>query len=247
MLDPIDRIANARDGLDRAAQRFERANDRRETVSGADESGQVTVRMSPDGVVQDILIDAHWTTRLAPEKLGGAVLEAHMNAGIAGAEEWGRALAEEVDGPEPRTRPLPPTSESVYARLDQVASPAALAQRSEASLQAMVDLLTAVNRDVDRVSAEATALAQRTLVGEAKGAKVTVNGTGVVIGVEVDPEWARATSAANLSARLVGAYQAARRQARAHTVEELVSASSIGELQRLAADPHALAERLQLT
>lgn len=247
MLDPIDRIANSRDGLDRAAQRFERADARRETVSGADASAQVMVRMTPDGIIQDLLIDPHWTGRLAPEEIGGAVEEAYLNASIESAEEWGRALAEEVDGPVPQTRPLSPASDSIYSQLDQIVSPEALARRSDASLQAMVELLAAVNADLDRVSADAVALAGRTLVGEAQGAKVTVNGTGVLTGVDIDPDWARATNAANLSTRIIGAYKDARRQARARTVDDLIAESSIGDVQRLAADPRALAERLRLT
>ncbi|WP_133058999.1 MULTISPECIES: YbaB/EbfC family nucleoid-associated protein [unclassified Nocardioides] len=243
----MDRIARARDGLDRAAQPFERAAARRETVTAADTSGQVTVRMAADGTIEDILVERGWTARLDPEELGSAVLEAFSNAGLTGAQEWGRAVAEAASEPAPPTRPLPSTHDSVYAQLSEVASPEALAGRSEASLRAMVEILSAVRADLDRVSAEAEALGARRLVGEAQGARVTLTGTGALIGADVDPDWAATTDPANLGARLMGAYRDARRQARERAVDDLVAESSIGELQRLTADPHALADRLRLT
>jgi DNA-binding protein YbaB len=243
----MDRIAAARDGLDRAAQRFERAQARLEAVSATDGSGQVSVRLAPSGEILDVLLDPHWTSRLDPEEFAGAVLEAYAGATTLAANEWGHAVADQMDEPEPQTRPLPPTEDSVSARLAEIVSPETLAQRSEASLQAMADMLRTVKDDLDTVSAEAEALAQRVVTGRSKGVTVTMIGSGVLTGVDVDPEWARVTSPANLAARLMGAYTDARRQQQSRTVDDLIAGSSIGELQRLAHDPRALAERLRLT
>ena len=251
MHDPLDRIADARDDFDKAAQRFEQARARQQVVTGRDASGQVSVRVAPDGLLSDVLLEAHWTSRLAAEELGGAVLEAYTAATVASMEEWGRAVVDEVDrdaSGEPRhARPLPPTSDSVYAALSELATPETLAQRSEASLNALADLLRGARRDLDRVTEEAEALAARTLVGESQGAKVTLAGTGALLAVEVEATWASSTNPANLAGRIMRAYEDARRQVRARTVEDVVADSSIGELQRLAADPRALAERLGLT
>ena len=247
MSDPIERVGDARDGLDRAAQRFERAAARRVGTSAMDASRQVTVRTTPDGTVEDILIATAWSRSLSPEELGAAVTEAYTAAGLAALDQWGTALADEVDGPEPATRPLAPTSDSLAFQLGQIVTPETLAERSESSREAMADLLRAALREVDEVSARAQAQAHRTLVGTARGASVTVAGTGTLVAVDVEPAWATRTPASGLSQYLMSAYKDALRQARVDSVTDVVAASSLGELQRLAEDPQALAARLGLT
>ena len=245
-IDPIERLADSRDGLDRVAQRFERAQARRTATDGRDSSGQVTVRTDPDGDVTDVIIGTNWQSLLDPEQLGAAVVAAYNDAGLTAAKQWGLELADALDEPEPATRPLPGVSDSVVGRLDALVTPEQLAERSDASMSAMIELLEQVVGDVDRVSADAAALAARTITGEAQGARVTVSGTGHLITVELDPDWTSGTSASSVSRFVMTAHRQARREARARTVEDLVADSSIGELERLSRDPRALAERLRL-
>lgn len=247
MSDPMDRIGNARDGFDRAAQRFERANARRTSASGSDASGQVSVRTSPDGSIEDIVIGNQWAHHIAVDALGASVLEAYTAAGIADINKWGEAVAEEVDGPEPVTRPLPPTSDSLAFQLGEIVSVETLARQSEVSLQAMADMLHEVVRDVGTVSDQVAAQARSTFVGAARGASVTVNGTGVLMAVELEPDWADRTPASAIAQYLMTAYADALRQSRVTSVDDIIASSSLGEFQRLSTDPHALAARLRLT
>lgn len=244
--DPMARLADTRDRLDRTTRRFGEADASRGEVSGSDSSGEVSVRIGRDGALLDLILGQRWMHHIEPDAFGGAVIEAYTQATIAAAEEWGVALAEQFDGPEPATRPLPGTHESTYGRLNDIIDSRSLGQQSSASLEAMAATLRDVRNDLDRVVAEAETLATTEHVGQSKGATVRVTGLGILASVEADPVWAASTNAGNLAQRTLQAYQAARRLALARTVDDVIAQSSVGELNRLAEDPEALAQRFGL-
>ena len=244
--DPIDQLLDSRDDLDRAVQHVEAATVRRTAAAGRDASGQVTVRTDGEGDILDVILATNWHAVLSTEQLGAAVVEAYHEAGVAAAREWGARLADSIGEPEPRVRPLPRVADSLGARLDEVVNPERLAERTDASLAALHELLEQLLHDVDRVSADTAQLVAQSFTGDARGARVTVSGTGHLLRVGLDPQWAAGTTASSICRFVLTAYRQARRQARARSVEELLDESSLGELQRLARDPRALAERLRL-
>jgi DNA-binding protein YbaB len=245
MADPTEQFADQHDALSPVVNVFEQSRARMVASSGNDSSGQVTVRTTADGGLEDVIVAGRWITVLEPETLPGAILEAYQNATMAGLQEWGRTVAEADLAAEPR-RPLPPTSDSVFARMSETVDADRLAQQSPEALDAMAALLEEINGELDAVTEEATALAEQVWEGESRGARVSVSGAGVVSGVECDPDWARQTNGTGIGQHVMKAYRDALRQARSRTVDDLIAGSRLGELQRLAQDPEALATRLRL-
>ncbi|MDQ4051161.1 MAG: hypothetical protein M3237_00475 [Actinomycetota bacterium] len=244
LADPTERIADVRDDVDRIAQTFERARDRQTTVSGADRTRQVSVRVSPSGEVEDILLGNRWSQEVAPEDLGAALVEAYTQATTASINQWGEAVADEAEAPAPQARPM--TTRPTSMQLRDLVTPERLADQSENALAAMAFLLEGVLHDYEQVSSDVTALVARRIEAHSQGATVTLDGNGVLIGVAVDADWAEATAPGNLSRHVMTAYRQARREARSRTVDDVIHDSRLGRLQRLAEEPEALAAELGL-
>lgn len=238
------RLAEDREAMDRVVQQFEKAKSVQSEARGHDTSGEVSVRITPDGKLVDVVLGPRWITRLDPESYGAAVLEAYAQASLTAAEQWGRALVEEFEGPEPPARPAPSPGDSTYARLDEAISSERLGRENDSVLRAITELLRGVNRDLDGITAEAQGLAQARHTGVSRQAEVTVSGTGLLVSVEVDPAWAAGTKAASLAQHTMRAYQEALRLSSTRTVDDIIAESSLGELQRLATDPAALIAHL---
>ena len=244
MTDPMERLLDVRDELDRATQQYERAAAARTTTVGTDPSGSVSVTVRPDGRVDGIRVRADWASRLDGDALGAAVVAAVTDAGTRSALDWGTALADGLDAPAPRTRPLPSTAGSLAAGLDEVTSTRSLLDRDRASLEAMAQVLERMLVEVDEVADEVEAVGRRRVVGRAPGTDVTVtlSGAAAVVDVTVGPAATR-HHAANISRFLTDAYADALRQVGAGGVEEVVERSVFGELRRIREDPTAVAQR----
>ena len=247
MTDPMERLLDVRDELDRATQQWERAAAARTSAVGSDESGSVSVTVRADGRLDGIRVRADWATRIADDALGSAVVAAVTDAATRSSLDWGTALAEGLDAPAPRTRPLPSTVGSLAAGLDEVVSSRSLLERDRGSLEAMVEVLERMLVEVDEVADEVEAVGRRRVVGRAPGTDVTVTLTGAaaVVDVTVGPAATR-HHAANISRFLGDAYADALRQVGEHGVEEVVERSVFGELRRIGDDPRAVARRFQI-
>ena len=174
MTDPMERLLDVRDELDRATQQWERAAAARTSAVGSDESGSVSVTVRADGRLDGIRVRADWATRVADDALGAAVLAAVTDAATKSSLEWGTALADGLDAPAPRTRPLPSTVDSLAAGLDEVVSSRSLLEHDRGSLEAMVGMLERMLVEVDEVADEVEAVGRRRVVGRAPGTDVTV-------------------------------------------------------------------------
>ena len=243
-IDPTDAIADARDGLDRAAGAFVRAHERMEVASGKDRSGEILVRARPDGTVEDVVIGSAWMRHVAPDELGATIMDAYTDATTQVLNTWGQAVVEEAD--RPALRPMPDVGSSLHARLDELTDPAVVSERSEEVLTRLADYLAEVNEEIDGLTAEAESVAAAVSVGVSRGVEVSVNGMGTLVDVRVEPVKAAGTNGAGIARDVMRAYKDAVRQARTRTVDDVIAASKIGELQRLADDPRALAERFGL-
>lgn len=247
MTDPMDRMLDTRDELDRASQAFERAGQGRRPVEGNDATNQVSVSVSPQGHLTAVRIRAGWEQSLSAPELGPAVLSAMADAGATFAVEWGTSLSDELDAPTPQTRPLPSFATSIAAGLDEVNTTAALASNDRASLEAMVEMLEGMLGEIDSVSDEVQAVTSRTFTGNASGADVTVTltGAGTVSDIRVAQSATR-HHAANISRYIMAAYDDALRQASStRGVDEILEQSVFGELNRLSTDPTALSNRFR--
>lgn len=245
MTDPMERMLDNRDELDRATQAFERAGQGRGPVEGSDPTGQVTVSVSPEGHLKAVRIRAGWEQSLTAGELGPATMSAMADAGTQSALEWGTALSDALDGPTPTTRPLPSFGDSIAAGLDEVTTTATLVENDRASLEAMVEMLEGMLGEIDTVSDEVEAVTSRTFTGHAGGADVTVTvtGAGTISGVLVAEAAAR-HHAANISRYIMAAYDDALRQVAATGgIDQILERSVFGELSRLSADPRALTNR----
>lgn len=244
LADPTERIADVRDDVDRIAQTFERARDRQTTVSGGDRTRQVSVRISPSGEIEDVLLGNRWSQEIAPEALGAALIEAYTQATTASINQWGEAVAEQADAPAPKARPM--TTRSTSTQLRDLVTPERLAGQSDDALAAMASLLEGVLNDYEQVSSDVAALVARRVEASSQGATVTLDGNGVLISVDVDAGWAEATAPGNLSRHVMTAYRRARQDARSRTVDDVIHDSRLGRLQRMAEEPEALAAELGL-
>jgi DNA-binding protein YbaB len=171
-------------------------------------------------------------------------MAAYTDATTQVLNTWGQAVVEESE--QPRLRPMADVSGSLHARLNEVTEQAVVAERSEEVLTRLADYLADVNDEIDGVTAEAEAVASAVLVGSSRGVEVSVNGMSTLVDVRIEPEKAAGTNGAGIARDVMRAYKDAVRQARTRTVGDVIAASKIGELQRLANDPRALAERFGL-
>ena len=247
MTDPMERLLDVRDELDRATQQYERAAAARTNTVGSDATGSVSVTVHADGRLDGIRVRSDWATRLDDDALGGAVVAAITDAGTRSAVEWGTALADGLDAPAPRTRPLPSTVGSLAAGLHEVTSTRSLLDHDRASLEAMAEMLERMLVEVDEVADEVEAVGRRRVVGRAPGTDVTVTLSGAAAVVEVTVGRAATRHhAANISRFLMDAYADALRQVGEHGVEEVVERSVFGELRRIGDDPTAVAQRFRV-
>jgi DNA-binding protein YbaB len=246
MTDPMERLLDVRDELDRATQQFERAASERTSTTGSDATGSVSVTVRADGRLDGIRVRADWATRLDEGALGGAVVSAVTDAATQSATQWGTALGEALDAPAPRTRPLPSTFGSLAAGLDEVTSTRSLLDHDRSSLEAMVEVLERMLVEVDEVAGEVEAVGRRRLLGRAPGTDVTVtlSGAAAVIDVTVGPNAVR-HHAANISRFLMDAYADALRQVGERGVDDVVERSVFGELRRLGDDPAQVARHFR--
>ncbi len=243
-IDPTDALADARDGLDRAAGPFLRAQARMGVASGRDSTGEVLVRVKPDGSLDDAMIGSQWHRGIAPDALGAAVMEAYADASTQMLTDWGESVAEETERPE--LRPMPDISTSLHARLNELTDPSSVAEHSEAALNRLADFLAEMNDEIDQVTAEAESVATAVSVGEVRGIVTSVNGLGNLVDVRIDADRASTTSSHGIGQDLMKAYRSALREARSRTVDDVIAGSRVGELQRLADDPRGLIERFGL-
>ncbi|GAA4675495.1 hypothetical protein [Nocardioides nanhaiensis] len=238
--DPTGAIGDVRDSLDRLVQQFEKAREQQQPAAGSDETGQVTVRVSAAGVVEDVVVGSSWLAELDGEQFGAAVLQAYAEAGARTLIPWAESLAEQE---EPATRPMPT---GPRPSLRDVVDKQTLARMGEPALREMARVLRTVRDDARQVDAEVSAMVARRIEGHSQQATVVLDGAGGLVGVQVDPAWAESTAPANLARHVLSAYDRARRSLGGRTVENVIADSNLGRMRRLAADPSALAAELGL-
>lgn len=213
-----DDIGQMRDDIDKLAQRFEQAHTQLGSVTGQDGSGTVPVTVDKQGLVTDVRVDARWANHHTADTLGPAVSEAIMAAVAARTRQWGELYADErQQQPEPVLRPAPTPADSLAGQLTE------LAQRrpsgsDEATLDALLEMLTAVNESIDDVSAQVSANLTAEFSGQSSSGHVqaTVSGAGSVTDIGYEASWLQRAHAFNISRETTEAVKDAYRRLAGH-------------------------------
>lgn len=234
MQNPVDELAEIRERADVTAQVDERARARLEPVSGEDESGEVSVRLDPDGRVSEVRVGFAWDRSLAADELAPAVMSALATARMTHLERYAEAIEEAEQEEPPRARPAPTGTATVVdalrARLgDDADDPAAAAALVEELLGEARDGLDEANRLLDDH-------AGREHQGRSSSGHVRARalGTGELVGLDVDLEWLRRAHPANLGREITQAVQAAAQRAEKEGLRAALAAGRLARLARLA-------------
>jgi len=248
-MDRTEEFADLRDDVDRVTQRFERANAAATGLfTGNDQSGRVTVVVNEVGHFQDVRVSVDWRSDLEPAELATAVQEAHIAAGMARMNDWGNALAEQMDSPAPQLRPLPPFHESLGAQLEEVVRRGTTPEETRAITDAIAEFLREIIASVDEATEEIARVQRAEVSGTSEGShvRVVVSGTGDFKGIRYDETWLERAHVVNIGRETVQAQKAALRAVAGQGVAEVLASTRLGELQALARDPEALARRLRM-
>jgi DNA-binding protein YbaB len=243
-----DDVADLRDDIDRVSQRFEKAAAATAGPSTAsDESGAATVTITEEGHLKDVRIQTDWTSRVAPEALGGAVLAAWSAAGIARLEAWGASLAEDMDAAPPQLRPLPPMSESLSARFAEVVGRGGSPDETRALLEQMAELLREVKASIGEARDDLATLQRAEVTGRSPNGyvEVVLSAIAELKDVRYSEAWLTRAHPTNIGRETTLAYQDALRAVAHRGVEAAVASTRLGQLQALVNDPEAFARRLR--
>lgn len=234
MQDPVEELAVLRERADVTSQLGERARRRLEPVSADDESGEVTVRLDPDGRVQEVRVGFAWDRSLTADELAPAVMSAVATARMTHLEKYAEALAEAEQEEPPRARPAPTGTADVVdalrARLgDDADDPAAAAAMVE-------DLLGEAREGLDEANRLLDEHAGREHEGRSSSGHVRARalGTGELVGLDLDLSWLRRAHPANLGREITQAVEASARRAEKDGLAAALAAGRLAQLARLA-------------
>jgi DNA-binding protein YbaB len=237
------------DEIDSLVQTLEaaRADVAREST-GSDDSGTVVVTTGAGGRVTGVRVTPGWRERVGAQGLGEAVLAAIQRAAIDWVSSVTAALDAQATLPAPKARPAPLPSEFPATQLDEFADRSLTGDQIRVSLNELTNLLSAVNADIDRLTARvATHLAaDHTGHSRAGHVTVTVSGAGSPTGLQYDRRWLQTAPDDRICAETAEAFRAAYEKAGEQTVAGLIGEGPLAETLALANDPLELTRRLRL-
>lgn len=241
-------VAEMRDDIDRATQRFEQAQATVTTVSQTDSSGAVTVTVDADGGLQDVRVDQGWQQRLEPDMLGPAVQDALLAAAAARGDQWASAFAEQSSEPPPRVRPMLTPALSFAGQLGELTRSSSGGGPTTATLEALLEMVQALNASIDDVSRQVADHQATEYVGRSSSHHVTatVTGAGAVVSLRYDERWLARAHPVNVGRETTQAIHDGYRSMAGRSAQSIIDDSPLGQIQALAHDPVALAERMRL-
>lgn len=238
-----DGVAELREAVDRDAQRYERATQRVTSVTGQDASGTVALKLDAQGRFQSVTVTESWRTSVGPEALGAAVVEAYAAAGAERTRTWGEAVAEVAEEPAPATRPAPPSFESLAGQLADLRDATRYLPSSAATEEALLEAVQELRRGMHQAFAEVDARAGSSITGHSGAGNVSavLTGLGDLQEVVVDPRWATATHAFNISREITEAVVDAGRRIPSDP-GALLEGTALARIQQLTSDAAALTD-----
>lgn len=230
MPNPAQELAELRDASDVLLQQTSAAQSRLGPVQAADDSGEVTVRLGADGMLEAVQVGFNWAQRLTVVELAAAVLVALGQARAARLEQYGEAINEVAEEPAPRARPS--ATHPVVGRFHE-----RLATRDGDS-KAAAELVTEMLTDADLAVTEANRIldehAHRTFHGRSRSGRVTAtaSGSGDLSALDIDAAWGAKAHPANLGREITDAVRAAGQRAQREGLAAAVRASRLAQLAR---------------
>lgn len=194
-----------------------------ETVAGQDPDEILSVHVTLEGDVASVSLITGWRQSVDPRGLGRSVLAA-ANAATANAmvAQIGRI---EVPPPAPVAQD---------------------ADRTPLTRQDVGRLLDAVTADLDHFTRQVAEVADRRVSAESGGRHVSgAAHRGQVLEVTVDPTWAARSRTSEIELEVLDVLRQLRRGSTPGELAQGPQSSAIAELNALAADPAALADRLR--
>lgn len=213
---------------------------------GRDSTGLVGVVIDASGVVRDVLVDNHWPNRLRAGELGSAVQRAAVEAAVARLAAWGDAVAGEPHDTPPPSHGSSRLPSAELARSMADAARAIERVADERLLEGLLAMLEQLEAEIDTVSRRLAEQAAHVYSGTGQGGFATaeVTGAGEVVGVSYDEAWLHRADVTAIRRESCQAFDEAYRLLARHGVGQLLATGPLGEAQRLAGDPMALARRL---
>ena len=240
MSSELERLYELHDEIDKKAQRWNRVlpvGDFRGVAAG----GTVEVVVSADGRISKITIHEGWRDTTSNEELGARILEAYTDATTAVMQDWGEAFDDDEEEDDPEPTPIPPLADSFAEAMDRHVTEAG-PELAERTFNRLAELLQEV---VDKLD-EAEEIIKERLTAEYEGADgadtvcVTLQGTGALVDVDIDPDWLVSRHAANITKRVSQALIAARRKVSDAVPDDIMAGTPLARVYELLADPDAL-------
>jgi DNA-binding protein YbaB len=211
---------------------------------GRDPTGSVGVVVDGSGIVRDVSIHDGWRSRLTADQLGAVVRQTTVAAAAARLAAWGGAVAQDPHWTPRREAPRQPAAELARSMAD--AARAIERVGDERLLAGLLAMLERFEAEIDAVSQQFTERAAEVHTGTGQGGFATaeLTGTGEVVAVSYDEDWLGGADAGAIRRETCQAFGAAFQLVASHGVGQLIAGGPLGEVQRLAADPMALARAL---
>ena len=176
-----------------------------ETAEGRDDTGMIAIVVRNTGSIADLSIDYRWRDDLDPAELGSALTAAigdARNELLQGAEDYAARHRDDADGVDAdRTRERIEEVSSGMLATSLFVAPASVEELVEEALQ-KADALDGLAHDIEAIARDD---ASESLNPTSVDPIVVRRAGGQVIGVDVDPQWAKNTPTAMLVQRLVDA------------------------------------------
>ncbi|MBZ2195322.1 hypothetical protein [Occultella gossypii] len=226
-------------------QQVESSQQRLDAAHGNDRAEVVTVRLDGEGRFREVAILEAWSEEYEPEELGAAVVEAFVAANMRRTEQWGSALQELDEEPDPRTRPLPPRHEQYASRLEDLIGDSSI--DGTAATRGLIDQLESLQQAIEFAMSAVEGRSQARSVGQdrQRGVEAVVDGAGGLVEVRIDPAFAERSHAFNISRAVT---EAITNGLAASATESATALAPVDDLNAIASrlqDPQAMAAILK--
>jgi len=230
MPDPIEELHVLREQTDVLLQQTVEVQSRLEPAVASDATGQVTVKVDANGLLESVQVGFTWDQSLTKDELGPAVLEAVSAAGLVRIEQYGTAATEVEREPAPRARPA-----STGPELNELSERFAASDDEGASAaQFFEDVLNEAIENIDEADRIVEEHSTRVHTGRSSSGHVRANvsSSGHLMSLDIDAAWIQNAHPANLGREIT---QAIRSGVERSLREGLSAALAASKLAKVAA------------
>jgi DNA-binding protein YbaB len=241
-----DSILDLRDEYDRQGQAYEAAASATSVVSASDESRSIEVELDTESAMLTVNIGNNWRSHYDADSLGSAVVTTVGSLAAARVAEWSDAVAEKDDAPVARTRPLPPTSETLVGSFNEAIAASGDSVDMDVVFEDLLVVLREFNAGLDEVSEIVLSRANANHSGASAGstATATVSGTGTLTSLEFDSHWLTNRSSFEISGAINDAIAKATDAAKSAAPDNPLDGTPLARYGSVLNDPQAFTRLL---